>query len=204
MPFAAHITANSRALITRYLWQAESRNKEMPFYCDTDCVVMRGMLDDSTELGKMKLEKSIKKGVFLAPKFYIKDDETRAKGFPRLTEEAFMSIANNGYSHRVERMARPKEVINDFAAGRQPDMMPRNLDFPKRLRLLPENSKRVFTSDGDQSRPFSVDEIDGGAGEVVREWTMPEGWTVCTDTGFAQILDERGEPIHAPFLHDQE
>lgn len=200
VPFAAHITSNSRALITRYLWEAENINGEIPYYCDTDCVVMKGVLENSNELGKMKLEKEIKKGIFLAPKFYIKDDETRAKGFPRLSQDAFMHIADYGYAHRVERMARPKEIINDFAAGRRKDMNPRMLNFPKRLRLLPENSKRVFTNDGDQSRPFTVDEIDAGAGEHVHEWTLPEGWRVERGPkGFVSVVDEEGGLIHTTF-----
>ena len=199
VPFAAHITSNSRALITRYLWQAAYRNNDMPYYCDTDCVVMHGQLEDSKELGKMKLEKKIDRGIFLAPKFYMKDDETRAKGFPKLGLQSFANIAELGYAHRVERMARPKEVINDFAAKRRPDMLPRNLQFPKRLRLLPENSKRVFTDNGDQSRPFSIDEIAAGAGEVVREWELPDGWTTTFEDGFARIFNQDNQPIHTNF-----
>ena len=44
------------------------------FYCDTDCVVVNKPLPDdmvsSTELGKLKLEHTISRAVFLAPKVY--------------------------------------------------------------------------------------------------------------------------------------
>ena len=68
------------------------------FYCDTDCVVVNKPLPDdmvsSTELGKLKLEHTIKKGIFLAPKVYClltEDDKfiSKVKGFSKDTELTF-------------------------------------------------------------------------------------------------------------------
>jgi len=79
--WGAMITANARLLLTDYL------NKVPPhdlIYCDTDSVYCRNFkLPESTELGEMKLEKTISVMKVVQPKAYQIDETYRAKGVPK-------------------------------------------------------------------------------------------------------------------------
>lgn len=149
MPITAYITAYSRILIHQQLLLSD------PYYCDTDCVVTRHRLPVSNELGKLKLEKKIKEGIFLAPKMYktIETDGTitiRAKGFSRLGPDGFDRL-RNGEATTIERMGRIKELM------RKGILSPTIIKIVKRLQGGTE--KRVFLKDG-TSRPWTIKELE--------------------------------------------
>lgn len=117
VPISAHITALSRALITRALWQSDR-----PSYTDTDSLVTSSDLPVSDELGSLKREKLVSSGEFLAPKLYRLTHaadcdcgcegvkvEVRAKGFPRLKSHQFDRL-RDGDPVEVERMVRIREL----------------------------------------------------------------------------------------------
>jgi hypothetical protein len=68
--WALYITSYARLKLYDYISIAE------PLYCDTDSIMTFESLEDSRELGKMKLEMRIKEGIIVKPKFYalISDD----------------------------------------------------------------------------------------------------------------------------------
>jgi len=155
---AAHVTAKSRAKITQYLLDAGDA-----YYCDTDSIVTEHLLEDSEELGHLKLEKPLSRGYFAAPKFYMCSGptatEVRAKGFPKMDEAGFWSVVN-GSAKNVERMARPREMWRDQ------DLNPRALTIPKRARFTQD--KRQFSANG-ESRPYDVSELMEMLGENPRQ-----------------------------------
>ena len=152
VPIASHVTANSRRLISNILYDAQAQCGDIPAYTDTDCVVTRAVLKCSDKLGDLKLERDIKVGEFFAPKFYRIDGHVKAKGFSGITSDGFQLLVD-GYAGQFERQARPREML------RRCDLTPRRLHIPKQLRFRVEDEKRVFSKDGDSSRPYTVKEI---------------------------------------------
>lgn len=149
---AAHITANSRRRISRYLMQAGDA-----YYCDTDSIITKQTLPHSKELGHLKRENPVTAGYFAAPKFYyIREkgeagsfDTVKAKGFPKLDKEGFDKLVAGG-SHPLNRMARPKEMWRDG------NLNPRTYDIQKAARLTLD--KRRFDASG-ESQPYTLEEL---------------------------------------------
>lgn len=189
VPFAAHITANSRRLISDYL-----RYSKDPFYADTDCIVTEdATLPTSDRLGALKLEARIARGEFFAPKFYQlevydkageKTTKVKAKGFSGITPAAFDHLVGKGLmtsenwtvgkaapctmvetrqpAVAIERMARAREVY--ARASREQRAGKGGGALRPVLQLIPktlrfENDKRVFTPSGDRSRPYALEEL---------------------------------------------
>jgi hypothetical protein len=119
---------------------------------NTDCCVTRAILPTSDKLGDLKLERDIKEGEFYAPKFYRIDGNVKAKGFSGITSDGFQLLVE-GYAGQFERQARPREML------RRCDLTPQRLHIPKQLRFRVEDEKRVFSRDGENSRPYTVKEI---------------------------------------------
>lgn len=163
VPIAAVVTAKSRALLTRSLWQAP------PIYCDTDSNYTEHALPESNELGRFKLEKEITSGTFLSPKLYrtFPGPTIRSKGFRRLSSEEFEALAR-GDGIAIRRMVR---VAENFRAGifdpREEEFVKHALShlsaseleragFSKRRVMRP---KRCATDQG-FTRPWHVSEIE--------------------------------------------
>ena len=68
--WASYITSYSRLMLYDYLSTCD------PYYCDTDSIITLCNIEESDELGKMKLEMKIKEGIIIKPKMYavISDD----------------------------------------------------------------------------------------------------------------------------------
>lgn len=147
---AAHVTAKSRALLTRYLYQAGR-----VYYCDTDSIVTKAELPTSPRLGDLKALPQIQEGYFAAPKFYMIDDVVKAKGFPTLGKADFLRLVAGG-GQEVQRMARVREMHRDNAPE------PSKLTYSKHARLTVD--KRRFDSAG-ESEPYAVTELYAVAAE---------------------------------------
>jgi hypothetical protein len=177
VPISANITAISRGLLTRYLWEAPK-----VYYCDTDGFIVPGGVQypTSNELGALKHEKSIRNALFVQPKLYAYqyaasgEYTVKAKGFSKvrghweagnpamqtdendpsrsMTFDDFAKIAN-GQDVAVNQFVRVKTLI------RSGDFKPREVTQRKGLRnkALP---KRVFSEDGASSRPWTIAELD--------------------------------------------
>ena len=161
VPIAAHITAIARR--TLYLGMSESTDVH---YCDTDGFSTSDYLGPGVErvLGEFKLEKMLRQGWFIHPKFYmldgvevkdggykeLGDKGVRAKGFSKMTIERFNHLASGG-ELEVRRMARSKELLT------RGELTPREMVYRKSLRgtAVP---KRLFYPDG-YSRPWTIDEL---------------------------------------------
>jgi hypothetical protein len=74
--WSVYVTAYARIKLHSLILQYE------PYYVDTDSVITDKPVFDSKELGELKLEKRIKKGIIIKPKLYFLDDELKAKGVP--------------------------------------------------------------------------------------------------------------------------
>lgn len=153
VPISANITALSRGLITRHLWNAPDA-----FYCDTDSIVTSGNLPTGIELGQLKHEQVVDHGVFLAPKLYKISPgdkgapyKIRAKGFRGLTEAEFDALGM-GSPVEITRMLRLKELYNSGQGDH-----PREIKMLKSARMV-ERPKREVLTNG-KTRPWSVEEL---------------------------------------------
>ncbi len=84
---AAHVTSYARLLLLSYINTAGPENV---VYCDTDSVFVnergRDLLhasESETELGALKLERTINRSWFYGPKDYILDGESKIKGISK-------------------------------------------------------------------------------------------------------------------------
>ena len=93
---AAYVTSYGRTLLSEYIDQ-------IPFtdlvYCDTDSVIYKGFdrFGNSSELGKMKLEKQFGSCAVYAPKQYRVDSEYKAKGVPKNKQREFIEEGRASY-----------------------------------------------------------------------------------------------------------
>lgn len=98
---AAAVTATSRMIINQFKLKALSLGLEI-YYSDTDSLVLNGPLPsgdiDEAKLGKLKLEHTLKEGVFIMPKvYYLETAEgkvvTKCKGYPgNLTRDQYLEL----------------------------------------------------------------------------------------------------------------
>jgi hypothetical protein len=144
---------------------------------NTDSVTTSTVLPCSPELGALKHEKIVHEGIYHAAKFYLTDATdmatgersitVKAKGFSKildastgkqrkLAREDFEALLA-GQSVRVDRMARPREMLRGAGAADGRKLDPRVLEIKKRLQTYEE--KRCFSADGQTSRPWTVKEL---------------------------------------------
>jgi hypothetical protein len=96
LPIAIWTTSNSRAILLDY--GEETRGLA---YWDTDGFFGEYQGTSSKELGKLKYEYDYTEGLFVRPKLYSVLKSTgeavvKAKGFPRMSREEFVSLAMGG------------------------------------------------------------------------------------------------------------
>jgi hypothetical protein len=160
VPISVHITAIARRTLFNYMGYASETH-----YCDTDGFSCTNELDSTDGvLGKIKLEKIIKKGRFILAKVYDLEGTDpdgkpihllKAKGFSRVDLPKFEKIIA-GQEVQYSRMARIKEVLRGSAKSGSTEPVERN--YTKKLR--PDSiSKRFFYPDG-HSRPWSAKELE--------------------------------------------
>lgn len=160
VPISVHITATARRTLFNYMGHSEETH-----YCDTDGFSSTNEFESTDGvLGKLKLEKIIRKGRFILAKTYDmdgvddkgkelrsnSDQGVKAKGFSRMNLEKFERLIG-GAEVEYSRMARIKEVL------RSGNSEPVEKTYSKRLR--PDSiSKRCFYPD-DHSRPWKIEEL---------------------------------------------
>ena len=158
VPIAAHITALSRRLISR--WIDAALKGGSVFYCDTDSVFTDSHLPTSPALGDMKKEYDFEEGVFAAPKLYRVDQKVKAKGFSGLTVSEFDTMVREVWkdkpfqertSKTITRMRRLKELYAKSC------ITPLEVDIEKRISLSERPKRRAW---GNDTIPWSVDEIE--------------------------------------------
>ena len=143
------------------------------FYCDTDCVVVNKPLPDdmvsSTELGKLKLEHTIKKGIFLAPKVYcLKTEEdkfiSKVKGLNHDVEVSyldFISLLSQGMSLEKEQTKWFKNFSEDTIKIK--DQLYTLKATTNKRQLIYENNILVRT------KPYIIKENNEGIVEIADE-----------------------------------
>lgn len=156
VPAAAYITAYSRQWIYDYLAYIDKR-----YYCDTDSFVCdaeqhipeKWVGDD---LGRLKLEREVREGCFVAPKVYKIDGLIKAKGFPRLTMQQWVDLIE--YREiEVERMGRIKEL---YRIG---EVTPQDVKIRKALN--PASMPKRFTYADGTTRPWTITELRDRLGD---------------------------------------
>jgi hypothetical protein len=118
--WASYVSAYGRLKLYDYII------KHKPIYCDTDSIITKDVIKTSSELGELKLEMAIKKGVVVRPKFYafIDDDNeshVKIKGLgKRISYMRFMGLLDdpivyyNKFTRFKEALRRdkiPNEII---------------------------------------------------------------------------------------------
>lgn len=146
---SAHITALARRNLFDHM------KGERVHYCDTDGFSTESKHATGEGLGELKLEATIKRGYFHAPKLYQIDDKCRAKGFslgkdPKIAMQRYLKLIRTG-ELEVERMLRIRELWSRGIT------QPTQAIVKKRLqkRVL---EKRCMLKTG-ETRPWSADEI---------------------------------------------
>ena len=173
VPISTMITARSRRLLLEHMRAAVDAGGEL-YYVDTDSITTTAELPTGKELGALKLEYEIKKGIFTGSKLYAIETKdarelVKAKGFSRvvshggdrkpLTYEAFTALSEGGHV-TIERMLRIRELLRREGE----DYVPRNETQEKMLgkkargeRIMPRAKRCAI--EGNDSRPWSVDEL---------------------------------------------
>jgi len=105
---AAAVTAHSRMIINTFKLLAMKLGLQI-YYSDTDSLVVNGPLPeeylDSAKLGKLKLEHTIREGIFVMPKvYYLESTEgeivTKCKGFAgKLTKVQYLDLLKGNSQH---------------------------------------------------------------------------------------------------------
>lgn len=183
VPVSAAVTAHSRALLFRYMREPLRRGGKI-YYCDTDSIVysvpcghdpkhgaelvpsgkgfapawqvcMGEALPTGDEVGQLKLEYSLEKGHFAAPKLYMIESDgkitVKSKGFSKLDGYDYVQLCA-GESVTLDRMRGIKENI------RLEDLTPTRIKVGKYARL--KRTKRAPASGpGGQTTPWSIEEI---------------------------------------------
>lgn len=145
--------------------------KHRPVYCDTDSIMTKNTVEDSKELGELKLEMNIKEGIIVKPKFYAlqdsKDHEyVKIKGVSLRMN--FLEFA--GY------MSFPEFKYKKFMKFREAikrDMIPNEMvDMVKELTL--EDDKRLWSSSFDMKEFQMSDPLEIIDGITEIEWRKQE------------------------------
>lgn len=178
VPIAVHITARARALLTRYMIEAEK-----VYYCDTDgfAVPAPGPWGDSEELGALKKERHIYRARFAAPKFYALDTDVKnkdtgklerkwvvkGKGFSRIRHvdsDGNVKTARLSYEDFIQLQEQKEVQLESFASlktlWRRGEIKPAEIISPKRWRNT-VRPKRAPESDGVNTRAWNVKELGG-------------------------------------------
>lgn len=175
VPVAMHITAIARAVLTRFMWQGSR-----VFYCDTDGfgVPSTDRFETSEELGGLKNEKHIHRGIFAAPKLYAYQESEdgdwsiKAKGFSRLRGHRYQTRDGEewidegdsrpiSYEDFVDLLEHKELYVESFSrlkgGLKKQSISPSEILQTKRLRGS-VRPKRAFHDDG-TSRAWNVDEL---------------------------------------------
>lgn len=175
---SVHITALSRVLLWRALWNVLKLGGRI-YYCDTDSIICSGVkLPTGKKLGELKLEATITRAEFKLPKLYLletteanakkkreKNIKVKAKGMGpgiklpgdlteddldgQLSESEFVDLIKKGVPVQRYRLSKFREGLNNAIR--------KTVDFPAILpsakKLATEYDKRIILSDLD-TRPL--------------------------------------------------
>ena len=162
VPICAAVTAHSRELLYRYMSEVPLDRGGKLYYCDTDSITYSEptsgppvVLPFGDEVGELKLEYTIRSGMFAAPKLYMLEVPgkviVRSKGFSALDGTSFKQLCQGEFV-TVRRMQSIKENV------RSGDMTPKEVLVPKQARFI--RTKRADLDNG-ETRPWTIDEIQG-------------------------------------------
>lgn len=136
---AAHVTSYARMLLYKYLDTGS-------YYCDTDSVFTKTDIENTENLGGMKLEADIKRAEFYFPKLYrytTRENKLihKAKGFGKISNPPVFDRIINKESITEEKLLSFKQCL----ISNKPFTAKRRLD--KRIRA--GYNKRVVLHNGD-------------------------------------------------------
>lgn len=164
--WCSYVTAYARTKLFNALIQYE------PIYYDTDSIITKYEIPEGSDLGEWKLEKRIKRGIFVKPKFYYIEDyegnsDVIIKGVPKRDTRLykFENFKNILLGEDVKYMKFCK-----FKESQRRGFLPneildqsKNLDLNDNKRIWPTNFK-MFTSNGlisefatQKSRPLCLE-----------------------------------------------
>lgn len=116
--FSAYISSYGRILMHNLLTEYEG------IYMDTDSIITKREIPTGTELGELKLEKAIKTGVIVRPKFYMLETADnqyiKVKGVSQADIDAFDSLMKSQPVSRekflklresIARHAKPNKIV---------------------------------------------------------------------------------------------
>ena len=110
-----YITSYARLELYKYFEEIK-KTKNKLYYCDTDSIITDKKFKTSSDLGGLKLEFNIKKGIIVKPKFYYLEDKkvgdiVKAKGLSNLKSLIdFQGILKTG-EYRYIKFSKFKESL---------------------------------------------------------------------------------------------
>jgi hypothetical protein len=137
--WSAYVTAYGRMTLHKYLLECDD-----VYYCDTDSIMTPNDIITSKEIGGLKLEMSIEKGILVKPKFYAVVDGNnnkfvKIKGIGKKLEyDDFIDIMHNK-KVEYEKITKFKEAVR---RGLTPN---ETIEIIKRLDL--SDNKRTWETD---------------------------------------------------------
>lgn len=108
--WASYVTAYGRIKLHKYIQKCN------PLYADTDSIITKSYFPDSTLLGDLKLEKRIKQGIIVKPKFYYTEtydgeSDAKAKGVGmKLTVADFRNLIDTK-TIKYTKFLKPRECF---------------------------------------------------------------------------------------------
>jgi hypothetical protein len=105
--WATYVTAYARLELYKLL------KDNNPIYCDTDSIITKNTIEESKEIGKLKLEGKIEDGIFVKPKFYYVNlngyESVKIKGIPiKMNRENFINFLETK-NITYNKIVKPKE-----------------------------------------------------------------------------------------------
>jgi len=147
--WALYTTAYGRLKLYDYIKKSDA------IYVDTDSLITKKEFVSSNQLGKLKLETTIKNGIIIKPKFYMINNKVRVKGVGfKVSTNKFMQLLHN-----------PKVTYEKFMKFRESirrGFIPNEIqDITKQINL--EDDKRYWSDEFNfnefqMSEPLQVNE----------------------------------------------
>lgn len=140
--WAIYTTAYGRLELYKYLTSYDVT------YCDTDSIITKNMLVSSDALGSMKLEREIKEGVIVKPKFYRLDGNAKIKGIG-------MKLLRKDFEQILCKKTVKYDKFVKFAESQRRNLVPNEIiEIEKELSL--EDDKRIWEGEfSHESMQFS-------------------------------------------------
>ncbi len=151
---SSYTTSYARLLMYDYLVTTN------PVYMDTDSIVTKSYLPESKELGDMKLEYFVERGIFVKPKFYMMNDDVKIKGVNKAKSDDFFNIIDGKTVNKI-KFSKLRESIRRGIKPNTKINVPKNMSLDDDKRVWKENFLSLIENKKyEESEPVEIIDDD--------------------------------------------